>query len=214
MKKISFLFILAACILVACSGDSVANKMYEHLEKSVELEQPFAEQQESFADLEEKEQEVYNQIIELSSDQMDEITDLSEQAITNINERRELLKKEKESIDAGEKEFSKAKELVKDLEDDLQGTAEKMVKAMEERYASYGNLNKAYQSSLDEDQKLYELFTKEELTEEELRSQIDKVNQTYEEVIQLNETFNKQTDTYNELKKQFYEETEMNVVYE
>lgn len=49
---------MAACILVACSGDSVANKMYEHLEKSVELEQPFAEQQESFADLEEKEQEV------------------------------------------------------------------------------------------------------------------------------------------------------------
>ncbi len=91
--------------------------------------------------------------------------------------------------------------MVKDLEDDLQGTAEKMVKAMEERYASYENLNKAYQSSLDEDQKLYELFTKEELTEEELRSQIDKVNQTYEEVIQLNETFNKQTDTYNELKK-------------
>ncbi len=86
---------MAACILVACSGDSVANKMYEHLEKSVELEQPFAEQQESFADLEEKEQEVYNQIIELSSDQMDEITDLSEQAITNINKRRELLKKRK-----------------------------------------------------------------------------------------------------------------------
>ncbi len=213
MKKIVLLFALSI-ILAGCSGENAADKMYEHLEKSVELEQPFADQQEPFMKLEEEDQTIYNELIELSSDEMDQIKTLQEEALTNIDKRREMLATEKESIEAAEKEFGNISEYVPELKEEVAAKAEEMTKVMEERFSTYYKLNEAYQNSLNEDVKLYELFVKEELTEEELTEQINTVNKLYEEVLDLNNQFNELTDSYNTLKEDFYKAADLNVVFE
>ncbi|WP_058306974.1 YkyA family protein [Gracilibacillus massiliensis] len=214
MRKLLFIAVSLTLILVGCSGESVANDMYQHLEETVEIEKTFVDQQEPFIELEQEEQDLYNQIIELSADEMDEITSLSEQAITTIDDRKELLQTELESIEAAEQEFSKVKDYVEDLEEDPKSIANDMIQTMEERYNTYGELNEAYHASLDQDKVLYELFMDEELTEEELRSQIETVNSSYDNVSEINNQFNELTEQYNQLKEDFYESAELNVVYE
>src|SRR5690625_4550968 len=93
-KIILFILITAVLFLAACSGDSVTNTMYEHLEKSVELEEPFIESQQQLISLDSKEQEIYGQLIELSADEMDKVNELADEAITTINDRKEILAEE------------------------------------------------------------------------------------------------------------------------
>lgn len=206
--------LMMTVVLIGCSGQSVAHDMYDHLEKTAELEQPFAEQQEDFANLENEEQDLYNQMIELSADEMDEINSLSEQALATIEERIELLTVEKESMEEAEAEFAKVKEIVGDLEEDQQESANALIETMDQRYDTYKQINDAYAAALDHNTTLYELMMDEDLTEEELKDQVDVVNQAYDEIISLNDEFNEYTDTYNEQKRAFYEATDLNVSFE
>lgn len=216
MKKIIlFILITAVLFLAACSGDSVTNTMYEHLEKSVELEEPFIESQQQLISLDSKEQEIYGQLIELSADEMDKVNELADEAITTINERKEILAEELTIMSEANEEFSNVKELVEKLkEDDQIEKAEKLVNTMEKRYATFKELNEISVSSLDENEKLYQLFKNEELTEEELKEQITAVNEVYDQETELSNNFNQLTEQYNQEKREFYETTDLNIVFE
>lgn len=216
MKKIIlFILITAVLFLAACSGDSVTNTMYEHLEKSVELEEPFIESQQQLISLDSKEQEIYGQLIELSADEMDKVNELADEAITTINDRKEILAEELTIMSEANEEFSNVKELVEKLkEDDQIEKAEKLVNTMEKRYATFKELNEISVSSLDENEKLYQLFKNEELTEEELKEQITAVNEVYDQETELSNNFNQLTEQYNQEKREFYESTDLNIVFE
>ncbi|SER97656.1 Putative cell-wall binding lipoprotein [Gracilibacillus ureilyticus] len=213
MKKL-LIGITLVLLISGCSGESTAKQMYAHLEKAWELEETFADQQDPFTQLEEKDNEIYNELIELSADEEDKITELQKEAFDNIEERRSLLETEKESIENAEEEFTKVKDYVEDLNEEVKPTAEEMIKAMENRFSKYYQLYEAYLNLLDEDHILYELFAKEDLTEDELIGQINVVNEKLENVRELNASFNQFTDSYNELKEQFYEEAGLNVEFE
>ncbi|MDX8044877.1 YkyA family protein [Gracilibacillus sp. S3-1-1] len=214
MKRLLLTCLLLSFVLAGCSGDSVANNMYNHLEKTIELEQPFVDGQAPFTALEEQEQDLYDQIINLTADEMDEIQTLADEAISTVAERKELLQTEAEAMEEAEEEFDLVKRFTDDLDDESKSVAEDMVEAMDNRYEAYQQLNEAYLSSLEEDMTLYELFKDEDLTEEDLREQTDQVNAAYDEVLSINTEFNEWTDTYNQLKQDFYDTTELNVVYE
>ncbi|GEN55472.1 YkyA family protein [Halobacillus faecis] len=206
-----------AAFLSACTGQSAEEQIYEHLEKAVTLEDAFREQQQPMVDLETEEQQLYEEIINLNMDQFDEIQEKSKQAASIVEERREKLELEKESIDAAKEEFDKIEPLIEDLEEentDAKEKAEQLVETMNARYDSYQNLYGAYDEALTMDAKLYEMMQNEDLTEEQLQEQIDKINQKYNEVIEHNETFNKHTEEYNTLKKELYEAMELDVTYE
>jgi len=214
-KIILFILITAVLFLAACSGDSVTNTMYEHLEKSVELEEPFIESQQQLISLDSKEQEIYGQLIELSADEMDKVNELADEAITTINDRKEILAEELTIMSEANEEFSNVKELVEKLkEDDQIEKAEKLVDTMEKRYATFKELNEISVSSLDENEKLYQLFKNEELTEEELKEQITAVNEVYDQETELSNNFNQLTEQYNQEKREFYESTDLNIVFE
>lgn len=214
-KIILFILITAVLFLAACSGDSVTNTMYEHLEKSVELEEPFIESQQQLISLDSKEQEIYGQLIELSADEMDKVNELADEAITTINDRKEILAEELTIMSEANEEFSNVKELVEKLkEDDQIEKAEKLVDTMEKRYATFKELNEISVSSLDENEKLYQLFKNEELSEEELKEQITAVNEVYDQETELSNNFNQLTEQYNQEKREFYETTDLNIVFE
>ncbi|MFB1051577.1 YkyA family protein [Paraliobacillus sp. JSM ZJ581] len=202
-------------VLSACSSQTTTEKVYEHLEESVSLESEFVNQQEPLTKLEEEEQKNYNEISKLSMEEFDQINSLADQALDSIEERKEILETEKNSIDAAKEEFDKIDSLIEDLEDEkLKQAGEKMNQAMNDRYDAYMTLYKSYKKSLAHDQELYELFKKEDLEQDVLSKQIEKVNGQYEKVSEANDTFNEQTNIFNAKKRSFYKNSDLKISYE
>ncbi|WP_226034576.1 YkyA family protein [Aquibacillus saliphilus] len=214
LKKITFIITLSIFLLAGCSGESTTEDMYEHMEQAVTLEEDFADQQEPLVELEKKEKELYEEIINLGMDEFERVEELSQEALTAIEGRAEIIEIEKESIELAIEEFRKIKPLIEDIDDEeLKEVADKMYTAMENRYNSYISLHDVYSNSLDKDKELYEMLQSEDLEEEELKNHIDTVNSTYDEVLEANETFNSDTDKYNQLKQDFYQKAEIDVEY-
>ncbi|HHY73920.1 MAG TPA: hypothetical protein GX497_12040 [Bacillus bacterium] len=206
---IGFIFILAGC------GKSLEEEIYSHLEKAVSLEAVFEEQQQPLVELEKKEQDLYEKIIQLGMSEFAEINVLSEEAIAIVDERESRIKKEKESIDSSKKAFLSTEAVVGNLKDEkLKGNAEELMEIMNKRYDAYNQLYEYYQDAIRLDRELYKMFQKEELTLDQLEGQVKKINGMYDSVVQANEKFNELTETYNKKKKEFYLAAGLNVVFE
>ncbi|WP_240510147.1 YkyA family protein [Virgibacillus profundi] len=215
IKKLLFILIISMAILSACSGETTEEKIHNHLEEAVSLEEGFESQQSEITKLEKEEQKLYSQIIDLGMDDFDKIKELSSQAIEIIDERAEKIAKEKESIDASQEEFNKTQDLIENLEDpDVKDKAEKMDEIMDNRYEAYNTLHTAYTKSLELEKELYTMLQSEELEQEELTAQIDTINESYQHVLEANEQFNENTVEYNALKEEFYKLAEIDVTYE
>ncbi|MCA0987902.1 YkyA family protein [Guptibacillus algicola] len=202
-------------ILVGCQfGESTEEKMYNHLEEAVALEDQFREQQAPLAKAEKKEQELYDEIVALSMDEFDKIKSLSTEAEALTKKRLEYLNNEKESIDKAYEEFENTKDLRGDLEDEnVQESAEALIDKMDKRYDAYQSLYKEYKAAIELDKKLYTMLQDKELTLEQLQEQIKKVNEQYTKVSKQKEEFNKYTTEFNEAKKAFYKAADLNVNY-
>ena len=215
LKKISLLLIGFIVLLSACSSESVEEQIHTHLEEAVTLEEGFKSQQSEITALEKQEQEIYSQIIDLGMDDLDEITKLSEDALTIIDEREEKLNIEKESIASAQEEFQSIEELIEGIEEEaVKTTGEEMFQTMMSRYAAYEELYAAYTESLGFEKELYTMLQDEELEQEALNEHIAKINESYETILAANDQFNEHTIAYNELKKEFYEAANMNVTFE
>ncbi|WP_347860710.1 YkyA family protein [Salimicrobium sp. PL1-032A] len=205
-KTMMFIMIVVLTVLAACSGQSAKQEMYDHLEETVKQENSFKEQQAVLTELEEKEQKLYNQIIDSDLDDLEEIQKLSDEALALVEERQEKLDLENESIQSAKEEFSKVEPLIGEMEDNEEAKqiAKEMVTAMEERYAAYERMHNTYQEALKLDEELYAMLKKKDLQEETLRTQVGKVNEKYQKVIDANDEFNERTDDFNKLKREFY----------
>lgn len=212
-KRMLVLFCFALIIvLAACGEDSTEDKMYEHLEEAVSSESEFEKQQEPIVELEQKEQSLYAEIIDLGMDDLDEIKELSEEAIDTIEERSDKIAKEKESMDASKKEFEKINDMIDKLDDEKkQEKAEKMYDTMIKRYDVYSTLNSSYKDSLGLEEEMYTMLADEDVEQDELTEQISKVNDSYQDVLEANEGFNSYTEKYNEHKKEFYKAADLEV---
>ncbi|MFD1038721.1 YkyA family protein [Virgibacillus byunsanensis] len=202
-------------VLSACNGTSAQEEVYNHLEKAVTLEETFQQQQEPIAELEQKEQELYSEIIDLGMDELDKIKELSNEAIGVIEERSEKIELEKESIDSSKGEFVQIEPLIEDIEsENAQSKASEMYEVMMNRYKAYSDLYSVYNESLTLEKELYTMLQEDDIEQEDITEQINKINSSYQEVIEANELFNEYTVEYNALKKEFYDVAEISVEYE
>ena len=218
-KKVRYksiiVLLISALVLVGCNGEQTEELMYEHMEESVNLESDFVAQQQPLSELEREEQAIYQEISELNADEFDQIVELADEAIESINLRREHIETELESIESSKEEFDKIIPLIDELEDEaMQTVANDMVDLMEERYQAYLTLHETYQTSLDYDVELYEMLKDEDLEEPQFTEQIERVNEQYQEIINVNLTFNETTEAFNEIKREFYDMTDLNITYQ
>ncbi|OLO40977.1 hypothetical protein BTR23_04410 [Alkalihalophilus pseudofirmus] len=200
--------------LGAC-GNNPAENMYTHLEKAVVLEEVFEQQQEPIVAAEKKEHEIYEQIIKLGMSEFDEIVDLSREAIAIVQERKQLMDKEKMSIEAGYEEFLKIEPEIEEIkEEDLKNKALQLMEAMESRFESYQSLYDEYEYALNLDEELYTMLQQEDLSIDELQEKIDEINEAYVSVMEAKDTFNEYTEVYNEEKKEFYIMADLNITFD
>lgn len=212
-KKLKFGIVLALLLLlIGCTKANPAEDVYHHLEKAVSLEATFEEQQEPLSKAENDEYELYDQILGLSD--LEEIKKLAIQAEELAVSRKSMIEKERASIDEAYNEFSQINVIIETIEDEaLKTKANELVTVMDNRYQTYLNLYNEYKGAIDLDLELYNLIQKEDLTIDELETQHDKVNSSYEKVNKYKDQFNQYTIEYNDLKRNFYELAELEVVY-
>ncbi|MDM5223921.1 YkyA family protein [Peribacillus sp. NJ11] len=200
------ILLLSLVILTGCFNGSPEEKIHKILEKTAEKESNFTEHQEPLNDLEKKEKEKYEKIIELGLDEYEQIVEISDEATKNIDQREEIIEKEQSSMQSSKEQFNKIGEQIGKIEDEkVKKEATELKKIMSERYSTYDNLYDAYQQSLAYDRELYELFKKEDLKMDELQGQIKKINTSYGKVLKANEQFNALTEKSNQKKESFYD---------
>lgn len=215
MRKISFTIIAGIfALLAACSGESTEEQIHSHLEQAVAEEAEFEEQQQQITELEEKEQELYSEIIQLDMDDFDQIQSLSEEALEVIEARSGKIALERESIESSQETFHMTEELIAELDNGVQAKGEEMYNVMENRYNAYYDLFDAYMESLELERELYNMLQQEDTEQEALNEHINSINDSYQAVLEYNDQFNEFTVEYNELKQEFYELADINVAYE
>lgn len=217
-KKIYLFFVTLAVplfFITGCNNQSAEEKIHKHLEEAVQSEEEIEEGQQEINELKQKEQELYNEILDMDMEQFDQIQELSQEAISTIEVREEKIAEERESMEASEEAFSNVESEVEDLEDEtVRALAEEMYTIMEERYEAYYHFSDVYQSSINQEKTLYELLQQEDLKQETLTEHINELNDTYKQTIDLNEQFNQLTVAYNEAKRAFYDASSLNVSYD
>ncbi|MBS4217902.1 YkyA family protein [Bacillus sp. FJAT-49711] len=212
MKKVhTIVFILLlSVILSACS--STEKNIYQTLEETAAKEADFEKQQEPLKKLEANEKELFDQIMDLGMKEFDQISKLADDALTNLDQREEHMKKEKQSLEESKKEFQLASEEFDKIKDEkLQKQADELQELMNNRYESYDKLFSSYMNGLAEDKKIYEMIKNEDLKIEDLQAQIEASNEAYESVFEANSQFNEQTKKFNEAKLKFYKDSGLNI---
>lgn len=220
MNKLKKIFltvvIIALFVLTGCfNRQTPEEKIYEILENVVKLEEVFEDQQKPLLDLENEEKALYDQIISLGMKEYDKIVELSNKAIEIVDKRKELMEKENNSILSAKEAFVKIEPIISEIEDDkTKKLGEKLYDTMMKRYEAHEQLFEKYMEGLSNDRKLYEMLKNKEMSMKELQDQIEKINKTYEEVIEVNQLFNDSTNQYNQEKMEFYKQSKLDVEFE
>lgn len=206
---------LFVALLSACNGDSVEENIYDHLEATVDQEEELHIYQDHMTGLEAKEKEIYDQIIDLTSEQFDDIKKLANEALDIIEQRLIYLNKEKDSIQASEEEFEQIKALIEELKDEeVKNKADEMYDVMIERYRAYDKWYEAYAASLALETELYTLLQQDDTIQKDVTNQVADMNDMYKQAQEAIDAFSEHTTMYNKLKKDFYQLTDLNIVFE
>ncbi|HLR60148.1 MAG TPA: YkyA family protein [Pseudogracilibacillus sp.] len=206
--------LLIIIISLSGCGESVEEKLYNKLEKTVEIESESTETSKNIAELEIKDKELLNEIADYTDKQLDEANKKSDEAI-EINEKlKESLQEEESKFAEAKSEFEKSESLIDKLEEkNEEELGSEMYDVMIKRYETYDKLSEEYEVAINEKIEFYKLMKKEDTEEEPLLNQIEKINKHNEEIIELNTTINEYTEEYNALKKELYEKMDLNIEY-
>ncbi|WP_043933489.1 YkyA family protein [Bacillus sp. EB01] len=204
--RIVFCLVLPLVLLAGCLGQkSPAEQIYDVMEKAVAAEKKFEEQQAPLVELEKKEKELFDQIVEIGQKEFDQVEKLSNDALKLVDKRKEHIALEKESLDESRKQFGAAADHLKEIKDPkLKEKAELVVATMKERYSAHEKLYKEYMIAIENDQKLYTLLKTKDVNLKVLEGQITSVNGSYTKVLEANKQFNELTEKYNQEKLSFF----------
>ncbi len=190
----------------ACGEEDVTEEINAYLEETIDIEKEFEASQEKVFELEKEDEELYKEIIGLGSDDHEKVQTLANQAIDLLDKRSEYLKMEKTSLEDSKATFENIEPLIEKITDEeQQELTRKMYDTMINRYDSYEEVYKNYTDSIRLTKELYTLFKEEDFNQNQVYSVIENVNDSYEDVLESNESFNKETVLYNELKQEYYD---------
>ncbi|MBG9450118.1 lipoprotein [Cytobacillus firmus] len=212
-SRLLLVFIIIAIFLSGCMNKpKPEEKVYDVLENVVEKEKDFEKQQEPLVRLEKREKELYDKIINLGMKDFEEIKKLSDEASSIVDQRKNHMEKEQKSIQASKKEFESLSPIIEEIESQkLRDKAKKLHEIMMGRYKIHDTLYEDYSKALKLDKELYAMFKKEDLTLEQLETQISEINEMYEKILSSNKHFNEKTKEYNEAKLDFYREAGLEI---
>lgn len=210
--KYKFNILIAAFlfILLAGCGRLPEEKIQNILESARGQEAGYETEQKEIAQLEQEEQKLFDEIIEKTSEDLDEIEKIANEALKNIDQRSKKIGLEKDSIQKSREEFSTVEKQITKLSDaELEKKANELVRQMELRYGAYDDLYNSYETMLKSEKGFYQAMKNEQVQKAELEELLVELNKSYKDVLDKNDKFNKTSEKYNKIKTTFYEKAEL-----
>ncbi len=204
--------ILSIGFLGGCLGAKPEDQLYVAFENAANQEKALFDNVKTFEQLETKEQELYNQIIQEGKEQNEGVIQKIEQAIATVNEREKLLKDEKDVLEKAQKETASVHSYIDKIEDKkLKNQAEKVEEVYKNRYEVFQKINNSYKEELIAEKELYEKLKGKETKLKEIGEKVKTINTLNEETLKEKEKFNQYTKEYNEEKLKFYEDAKIKI---
>lgn len=214
-NTIRVMIILAFFIITACQNDETESDIYHYLEETAVHEETLSDTRDEMAQLEDDEHHLYTDLIEQSFDDQEIIEKYVEEANQLIDERLQLVEQEKEHMERSHEEFSHIEPLIAQVaNEDTQASAKDMYEIMLKRYDIYDEWYEKYVERLNHEEVLYALFLEEEFDLEKVNKQVETINETYDEAQLILDQFGEQTKKYNEAKRSFYDQSDLDIAFD
>lgn len=205
MKISKYILICSIILLLAgCNfGDSTEQKLSTILTEIYDLEADYRDVQEELADTESKEQANFQQMMELTKDQKEELTTMVEDTATLLKTRLALVEKEAASIKSASESIKQISSLVSETKEASEKESLKEIEtSLNERIKAYEEVTTNYNELANMQQELYKMLVDESADVTTIQEQVKEVNLHNELVQQSVQKFNDATIRVNEVKEE------------
>ena len=203
MMKISkyVLVICSILLLVGCNfEESTEEKLSEILTEIYDLEADYRDVQEELAETESKEQVNFQQMMELTKDQKDELTTMVEDTATLLETRLGLVEKEAASINATSDVIKKINTLISETKEATEKeNLKQMETSLQERISAYEEVTNNYTELAEMQKDLYSMLVDESADVTVIQERVQEVNTHNELVKQSVQKFNDATVRVNKV---------------
>jgi len=203
MKKWIGIVSVSTLLLSGCTfGDSSEQQISEVLQQMHTAEEGYRSVQDDMNAAEQKEYTLFEEVLSLEQEQTEELTTKIDEMKASLNERKELVATEKESMDSAlaASDFSEL-----EVDQDVQALIDQIDAAYDARYATYENLYTNYESLLTLQETMYDEMLGEEVSIEAIRELVQQVNAQNDQVQQLVTEMNEQTEEFNRVTDEVFE---------
>lgn len=205
MKISKYILIFSSILLLSgCNfGESTEEKLSNILSVIYESESDYRDVQEELTETESKEQANFQQMMELTKDQKEELTAMVEDTATLLETRLALVEREAASLNATSDGIKQISTLISETKEASEKESLKeMETALKERIAAYEEVTLNYNELATMQQDLYNMLIDESADVTAIKEQVQKVNTHNELVQQSVQKFNDATARVNEVKEE------------
>lgn len=205
-KYLVGLLLISTLFLSACNfGSSTEKDLADVLSKLNSAEEKYKGAQGELSSLEKSEQTLFNEIIQLTQEEKEELK-------TKVSEVEESLEKRLTFLDDEETSIKTARESVKAFDEVIEKADEEKIKteitelrnSINNRYDLHSDFVEKYKMLADLQKELYEMLIDEKTEVSNLQEKVTEVNGQNETVKEVIDSFNEATGTVNKLKEDLF----------
>lgn len=199
------LLLIILLLIASCGEKKIHKQIEEHLEKVFLAEEEFIDYQEQLLQLEQRDLQLYDEIVQIEESKVDKLQDLTGEALQVTKQRGAYLQAERKAMKQSKDEFTSLELLIEQITtEEEREILTKIYDTMQKRYDIYEEVYETYVHSLQLTESLYE-YLRENRPHEILTTTLNDINEHYEQLFRKNDEFNRLTKEYNRLKKEYYE---------
>lgn len=205
MKTRKYILIFSSILLLAgCNfGESTEQKLSNILSEIYDQEADYRDVQEELAQTESKEQANFQQMMELTKDQKEELATMVEDTATLLNTRLALVEKEAASLNSTSDGIKQISTLISETKEASKKENLKRIEtALKERITAYEDVTINYNELAIMQQDLYNMLVDDSADVTAIQEQVQEVNKHNELVKQSVQKFNDATERVNEVKEE------------
>jgi methyl-accepting chemotaxis protein len=197
--------IAALLLLAGCSHLIGKQEVLSAFQKMAAYEKDAIEEQKKLTELEQKQNAIYARMMSYGFKHFTKVAQLAKEALINIEEREKYVAREYKAMHSAKRQLNIAKRKMNELRDErIKRQINQFIEVAEQRYETYDKLYAEYKEMLALEKELYVLLQNKEVAAERFQRQIDRINERYQNIMDINEQLNAYTKKYNREMKQLY----------
>lgn len=208
MQLLRLAMISVGCVLflVGCQSDEKeAENIQDKLNEAAVYEEDFQANQESLEAYRDKEQSIYEDIIQGDIQERDAILEQADEGKTCLKKQNELVIEGQDYMEKAYETSTSIKSNIEQIEDKQeQDQAAELLNVIKERKGEIESYFDLYEDQLHTLYTFYEALESDDVPLDDMSQQIDEVNDTNEDMEDHLKSFNQATETYNEEEAAYY----------